>query len=221
MNGARSGHDVAPMLVLGTTVALLFVSAPRDAAFYWSDAPRHALNGVFILDLLGAAPIGDPVGFAYRYYAQYPALTILLYPPLFYVLSAPFYWAFGVSRTTALLVVFLHYVAVALGGYRLSRYWLRPLDACAAALMLVTAPEVAFWGRQIMLEIPAFAFLVWSAVYLTAYRRDHRPSQLYAAVTLLVLAMYTKITAGFAAPVYLGLLFWERRGALLRDRHFL
>eukprot|EP01034_Spumella_vulgaris_P042091 gene42091-52177_t len=83
------------------------------------DAPRHALNGVFVKDLIAAAPWSDPSRYAYDYYAQYPALTILFYPPLFYAISAPFYALFGVSEGTALLVVALHYVAFAWGAWAL------------------------------------------------------------------------------------------------------
>src|SRR6476646_4332839 len=60
---------------------LLFVSAPHNGEFWWSDAPRHALNGVFVRDMLAAFPWRDPVGFAMQYYGRYPALTILFYPP--------------------------------------------------------------------------------------------------------------------------------------------
>ena len=35
-----------------------------------------------------------------QYYVQYPALTILFYPPLFYAVAAPFYAIFGVSHAT-------------------------------------------------------------------------------------------------------------------------
>ena len=38
-------------------VALLFLQAPHGGAFYWSDAPRHALNGVF--DLMMEAVEGE------------------------------------------------------------------------------------------------------------------------------------------------------------------
>ena len=64
--------------------------------FSYSDAPRHALNGVFIKDMVAAFPWRDPAGYAMQYYVQYPALSILFYPPLFYVISAPFYALFFV-----------------------------------------------------------------------------------------------------------------------------
>ena len=203
------------VVILG--VALLFLGAPMGGAFEWSDSPRHALNGIFIKDLfLGG--LREPSEFAYRYYAQYPALTILFYPPLFYFISAPFYALFGASHETALLVVALHYVAFALGSWRLFRFWLPSWQAGAAALMLAASPEIASWGRQVMLEIPAFAFMVWSAVFFMRYRREQRAIYIYATAALLALAMYTKITACFLAIVFAGTLLVERREALLRDR---
>ena len=206
-------------LLLAAFVGLLFLGAPSGNTFSWSDAPRHALNGVFVKDLIAAAPFGDPAGYAYAYYAKYPALTILFYPPLFYATSAPFYALFGVSEQTALLVIGLYYVAFAWGCWRLLRFWFGQWQALAATAMLVGAPEIAFWGRQVMLEIPSLAFSVWSAVLFTRYRREARAALLYWALVLLVLAMYTKLTAGFMALVYAGTLLAERRGTLLRDRH--
>ena len=111
-------------LLLAALVGLLFLGAHADGSYWWSDAPRHALNGVFVKDLVAAAPWSDPSRYAYDYYAQYPALTILFYPPLFYAISAPFYALFGVSEGTALLVVALHYVAFAWGAWALFRCWL-------------------------------------------------------------------------------------------------
>ncbi|MFT3736572.1 MAG: glycosyltransferase family 39 protein [Rhodocyclaceae bacterium] len=206
---------VLALLLVGT--ALLFLGAPHDGAFYWSDAPRHALNGVFVKDLVLAMPWRDPSGFAYAYYAQYPALTILFYPPLFYVLSAPFYALFGVSHETALLVVCLHYMAFAWGCWKLFRFWLPATQAGLAAALLVCAPEITFWGRQIMLEVPSLAFLIWSAVCFMHYRREGRTLHLTLAIFLLVAAMYTKITAAFLAPVYLLCLLHDRGWRTLRD----
>lgn len=212
-------HEWLPALLVMLCVGLLFLGAPIGGAFEWSDAPRHALNGVFVKDAFAALPLKDPAGYAYRYYAQYPALTILFYPPLFYVLSAPFYAVFGVSQGTAILVVAIHYLFFAWGSWKLFRFWLGPWQAGAAALMLVASPEIASWGRQVMLEIPAFAFLTWAAVYFTRYRREERVGWLYLAAALLVLAMYTKISTCFMAAAFAGTLLAERRSALLRDRH--
>jgi hypothetical protein len=220
MDLQRSGVQQWVILcILLSLVGLLFLEGPSSNTFSWSDAPRHALNGVFVKDLFAAAPFGDPAGFAYAYYAKYPALTILFYPPLLYLISAPFYALFGVSEQTALLVIALHYVAFSWGSWKLFSFWLDKWQALAATVMLVAAPEIAFWGRQVMLEIPSLAFIVWSAVFFTRYRREQSPRWLYLSLALLVMAIYTKLTAGFLAIVYLLTLLTERRAALLRDRH--
>ena len=209
---------LAWVLVLGC-VALLFAQAPHGGAFYWSDSPRHALNGVFVMDLIKAMPLDDPTGYAYRYYAQYPALTILFYPPLFYAISAPFYAVLGVSHETALLVVALHYLALGLGCWRLARYWLPAAPSLAFAALVLWLPEVAFWGRQVMLEVPAFAFLVWSAVAVVAYLRGGPPRWLYLGAALLVLGMYTKISVAYMGLVYAALIAQRDGWAVLRNRH--
>lgn len=206
-------------IAIVVVVALLFLQAPHGGAFYWSDAPRHALNGVFVKDLLLDLPLDDPAGYAYRYYAQYPALTILFYPPLFYAISAPFYALFGVSHETALFVVFLHYVAYGLGCFALARFWLNAMPALAFALLMVLLPEVAFWGRQVMLEVPAFAFLVWSAVALMRYVRESRVGWLYLCAGLLVCALYTKISVAYVGLVYFIVLLQREGLGLLKNKH--
>jgi 4-amino-4-deoxy-L-arabinose transferase-like glycosyltransferase len=201
------------------SVVLLFAQAPHGGAFFWSDSPRHALNGVFVMDLIKAMPLDDPAGYAYRYYAQYPALTILFYPPLFYAISAPFYAVFGVSHETALLVVALHYLALGLGCWRLARFWLPAAPSLAFAVLVLWLPEVAFWGRQVMLEVPAFAFLVWSAVAVMAYLRGGHVRWLYLGAALLVLGMYTKISVAYMGVVYAALIAQRDGWAVLRNRH--
>jgi hypothetical protein len=198
---------------------LLWISAPHHGEFWWSDSPRHALNGVFVKDLIAAFPWRDPVGFAEQYYVQYPALTILFYPPLFYLVSAPFFAIFGVSHATALSVVILHYIALAAGLYVLARRWLSFPIALAVGLAAMAVPEIALWGRQVMLEIPAMTFAVWAFVLLRRYGDEARPVFLYCGAFLLLCAIYTKFSAIFLVPV-MGLMLLVMQGnAVWRNRH--
>ncbi len=218
LNIPRPGLLYCAILVL-ITAALFLSGAPIDNAFSWPDSPRHALNGAFVLDLLRDRPFADPQGYAFDYYAQYPALTILFYPPLFYFILAPFYALFGVSQASAIAAEFLCYSLLAVGSYRLARFWLSPFFAFCAALILIAMPDVGFWGRQVMLEIPAFALVVWSAYGFMRYLRDRRIGWLYLAAALAVLAMYTKLTAVFILIVYLLALLHSRGADIFRDRH--
>lgn len=207
-------------LLLMTAVALLFATAPQSGDFWWSDAPRHAMNGVFLLDFFRALPLDDPAGFAKHYYAQYPALSILFYPPLFPLAEAPVYGLLGVSHFSAQLTVALHAAVLATGVYFLARRGLSPALSFAAALLFIGAHEVAYWGRQVMLEIPVSAWLVWMTLAYLRYLDTRRPKFLYGLALLALGALYTKQTAVFLVAALGGLLVWETGGGILRDRHF-
>lgn len=202
-------------------IAILFITgAPVDGAFFWADSPRHALNGAFIMDMLKDMPTSDPVGYAYDYYSQFPALTILFYPPLYSFILAPFYAIFGVSQETALLTGFVCYCFFAAGTYHLARFWLTPFASFGATLILCTAPEIAFWGRQVMLEIPVYAFMVWSAYYLNRYIGSDQIKYLYFSIALLVLAAYVKSPVVFIALPYLIILFQHHGLKIFKDKHY-
>jgi len=201
-------------------IAILFVTgAPTNGACSWADSPRHALNGAFIMDMIKDMPTSDPVGYAYDYYSQFPALTILFYPPLYSFILASFYATFGVSQETALLAGFVCYCFFAVGTYYLARFWLSPFASFGATLILCVAPEIAFWGRQVMLEIPVYAFMVWSAYYLNRYVRTNQIKYLYFSVALLVSAVYTKSPVVFIALPYLVILFRHRGMEVFKDKH--
>lgn len=195
----RARSDTYAILLLAAICAALYLALPRAGDIWMPDAARHALNGAFVLDLLKAAPLHDPVGFAYEYYRQWPALTILFYPPLFQGVMAVFYAVFGVSEATALLPQFIALFGLACGGYTLSRTWMDPPAALAVALLTIGTPEIAFWGRQIVLDIPAYAFIVWAAVFHLRFLRGGTVRNFYLAVLLVLAAAYTKYNAVFFA----------------------
>ncbi|MES1955141.1 ArnT family glycosyltransferase [Salinisphaera hydrothermalis] len=211
-----AGYGLLALLVAG-----LFWLAPTSYAFYYSDAPRHALNGAFILDLARDLPISDPVQWAYNYYAQYPALTILFYPPLYPVFLAVAYAVFGISQATAIFVNALFYMALVTGSYRLARRYVSDGSALAAALMVGAAPEIAFWGRQIMTDVPATAALVWATELFLAYGSDLRARHLYVSAAMAAMAVWLKITVCFLLPVLaFGLVLVDGRTVLRRSRNW-
>src|SRR6266404_639823 len=186
--------------LLAITV-VMYASLPKHGDIWWSDASRNALNGAFVLDFFREAPFRHPLEFAYDYYRQWPALTILFYPPLFYVVLAGVYAVLGVSEASALVAEFAFLLLLAWGAFRLSRHWLDPLPALAVALLLIGAPQLAFWGQQIMLDVPAYAFIVWASDFFVRYLRTLSKPALFAAVVCAVAAIYTKYNAAFFAAV--------------------
>jgi len=214
---SRAGSGAA-IVICAIGALILFFTAPHHGEFWWSDAPRHALNGVFLSDLLSAWP-SDPKSWAMQYYLKYPALTILFYPPLFYMICAPVYLLTGASHAAALAVAVMHYFALALGMFFLTRRWVGAPIAIAVAVSIMAAPGVALWGRQVMLEVPSLAFLTWSIVALTRYLDSRRNFLLYVSALLLLAAVYTKISAAFVLPVFALAVLIECGVSAFRDRH--
>jgi 4-amino-4-deoxy-L-arabinose transferase-like glycosyltransferase len=204
---AAFDHRFYIFILLAITLGMYF-GLPRRGDIDWPDASRHALNGAFVLDFIQQFPWRHPIEFAYDYYRQWPALTILFYPPLFYGVLAVVYAVFGVSEASALLTELAFLFLLAWGAFRLSRHWLDPPPALAVALLLIGAPELAFWGRQIMLDVPAYAFLVWAAEFLVRHLKSGQKWTLFGAVICAVAAAYTKYNAiFFVVPIAISLLY--------------
>jgi Dolichyl-phosphate-mannose-protein mannosyltransferase len=218
-SNSRWGNLVC-LLLLVVAVALLFRTSPTAGDFWWSDAPRHAMDGVFYYDLARALPLTHLKQWAIDYYLQYPAVTVLTYPPLFALVEALFFSLFGVSHVTAQLTVSAFFLATAYGAYFLARRLVGRIAAFSTALVFVSTPIVSLWGRQVMLEIPTFAFLLWSAYFFCRYLDSSKPRDLYLTATLVLGAAYTKQPAIFIAPAYLLTLYFVYRKGLFRRAEF-
>lgn len=212
--------DISLSVILIFLVSLAyFISSPHDGNFCWSDAPRHALDGVFYLDFFKDLPFKDPIAYAYEYYVHYPALTILFYPPFFAVIEAAFYSIFGISHSTAQLTVSFFVFLTGLGAFQLSRRWLPVGHALSVALLLMGCYELALWGRQVMLDVPAYAFLLWSAVILFQYLDTQSSKLLYILAIVFSLGVYTKLNIIFIFPIYIATIFYKFGWSVIKDRH--
>ena len=213
--------------VLACVALAIFLTAPRNGDYWWSDTPRHAMDGLFYLDLLRAMPLHDLRGWALGYYTQYPALTVGFYPPLGHLAFTLGYAVFGVAHWVPVAVVALFFWALLCGVFALARTALRgiapPWAVFCAALMASTlvaaSPQMLCWGQQAMLDIPALAFATWSAWFLLRYAADRRVGDLALFAAFALCALYTKQTVAIPlAGATLGLLI-EHRTNFFRRRH--
>ena len=206
-------------LIFVVANAALLATAPVNGDFWWSDAPRHALNGAFVKDFVAAAPWHDPKTWAINYYLQYPALTILFYPPLFYCFEAVVFAVLGVSQLSAQVTVILFTALLGAATYGLVRFDFPRWSALGASLLVIGGPEIAFWARQVMLDVPAYAAVVTGVYFYVSYLRSGPPRNLYFALIAILTAVYIKLTAAFIAPVLAVHLVAVKGSPALRDRH--
>jgi hypothetical protein len=222
---AGASGPFLPLAVVGCILFLaclgLLLTAPVAGDFWWNDAPRHALNGAFVKDFVAAHPFDDPVRWAINYYLHRPALTILFYPPLFYAVEAIVFALFGMSHFVAQATVSLFVLLLAAASHTLARNILPRWSAVGAALLAIGTPETAFWGRQIMLDVPAYALIATSACCLISYLRFGQTRAIYLTTLFLLAAIYTKYNAGFVAPAFAIAFIATKGRAGFRDRHAL
>src|SRR5271165_4564163 len=69
------------------------------------DETVHAATGLYVDSFLHDLPLRHPVQYTYRYYAQYPSLGIVMYPPGFYVVEGVAFFLLGPSVVTARLTL--------------------------------------------------------------------------------------------------------------------
>ena len=89
---------------------------------------------------------------------------------------------------------------LALAVYRIvSSAFSKPV-AFGAAMLTLGLPGIALWGRQVMLEIPAWCFAAWSVFFVLQYMESGLARSLIAGAVLAVIALYTKQTFLFMIP---------------------
>ena len=205
MNAAGIQSDFWLQLValLGCWLTCVWFHWGNDGIWFQGDSPRHALNAVFFLDLAKEG-IWNPIEYAHRYYARYPAINPQRYPPLFYALLAPSYAVFGVSGFVAKCLV--QSFALMLGIYTLVgiRRWITPKAGIVAGLVLLM-PGTMRWSGAVMLNLPALALGVACLFHLRIvleHPDNRRTSKHFCiAVVFAALSILMHPTVGVVIPI--------------------
>ena len=193
------GHAAVVATIAGLALAL-FMTTPTNGDFWWFDASRHAMNGVFLRDFLLEGGLFNPIGFAKAYYQQYPAINIGFYPPFLYMSSVPFLTIFGASHAVSQAVVTLYALGAGVMAYLICQQAMDKLSSLATALAVMAMPAMALWARQVQLDVPAVALLLATAWALIRFLQSGRSRWLMMTALFLGLAMLTRMQAGYAAP---------------------
>lgn len=205
----------SPHLVLWMLIAVLVVPASGAGGFWWTDETRHAMGGLFVLDLIRDLPFGDPIGYAMRYFAQYPALALNWYLPGFYAVEAGFYAVFGASEVVAHWAVTVFCMLAASVWFAWVRQGWGAMVAFVAVAIVVTTPEWNFWTRSVMLEGPAIAMLIVAVWFFERYLDQPTWSRALWAGMVIAAALSVKQTVALLLPAVFAYGLWSSRRAAL------
>ncbi|MBS0510338.1 MAG: glycosyltransferase family 39 protein [Proteobacteria bacterium] len=213
----HAGFATWPHLALWALIAVLVIPTIGAGGFWWTDEARHAMGGVFILDFIRDLPLSDPLGYAMRYFAQYPALALNWYLPGFYAAEAALFGLFGASEAAAHWTVIAFCALGASVWFAWTREGWGPLPALVATASFLAVPEWNFWARSVMLEAPAIAMFVLSVWCFERYLDRPTFTRALVAGLVIALALSIKQTVALLLPALFVYGLWTpRRSALLR-----
>jgi 4-amino-4-deoxy-L-arabinose transferase-like glycosyltransferase len=211
--------DAVLICLLAAVAATVCLTGNWGSEFWWNDAARHAMDGVFMLDLVRDLPASlGLVEYGATYYARYPCLGVIHYPPVFPAVESLLFAILGVSMAVARITVGAFAALGAATGYLMARRFVGRLGGAVFVLLLFTAPGVVYWSRDVMLETPMLAVMLAASYAFTMYVEDGKRGAGVAAAVLLALAALTKQNAACLAPVWLCYALWRRRTEILRRR---
>lgn len=167
-----------------------------------TDAARHAMNGVFLRDLIASGQFLHPIQYGNQFYSHLPALSMPYHPPLFPAIEAAFFAVFGVNVFAARLsVAVLCAIAVFL-FYRLV------VDTCRSHAIAASSVIIFFSMRMTqtlasdtMLEVPSLAFTIAALYLLRDLDRGYLLRRAIGFAVLAGAAVWTKQHAVFLALV--------------------
>ncbi len=206
---SNSNHDsfrtAFYLILLCLVVVVLSAKGIRNEAVVSldGDMPRYLMNGAFFHDFLRDLSFRDPLGYAYQYFARYPALSLGHHPLLLGVAEVPFYAVFGISVFSARITVVFFMLLAALAWFLLVRSAFDDTVAFLSSLLFVTAPFVVELSRVVMSEIPTVAMITVATFFFYQYCRSDKAFYAYAAAVSLALSVYGRHIAVFMFPVFL------------------
>ncbi len=208
-----------PLTALIVLTIVLYGLGLTHSRGVFGDSFHHLANGIFVHDAasLPSEALRDPLRFGIQYYRHFPAVNLGYYPPAFAIFQASLMFVFGVSSVTGQLAVFVTALLMALLSFAWMRLRFSPWWAAATAAAIVATPQLVFWGRDIMLEVPALACMIGAMWGFERTLRSDRPtwSAAMACAVFTTLALWTKQHTLLLLGVYAVSIIATRRFKLL------
>lgn len=182
---------------------------------WFTDASRHAMNGVYFLDLFSKGSFDNIYQSAIEYYARYPAISLGYHPPFFPFVESIVFAIGGVSFLTARFAVLIFGVVGLIFWYKLIRLMYDERIAFFSTLFIFTTPFVVYWSREVMLELPALTMIILTVYAFYMFIELHRRKYVYMLSICLGLSLLTKQTTFFLMPLFFIYLLKTKRLSVL------
>ena len=195
-----------PIFVL---VVLQLATYEFSEPIFFGDENRHVMTSIFFRDLLADRPLTGLRGYAENYYVQYPALGLLIWPPLFHALTGA---VMLVAGTSSLVATWMVGLSAVIAGVYLFRLTARTHDAAAASLALLLfglCPLIFDFSRHVMLEMPTLMWGLIATFHFVRFLDESRRRDVFLAAAAAACAALTRFDAVYLLPMF-GILLTAR-----------
>ena len=199
------------LLLASLPLLLHFVVLAPAEPVYNGDANRHMMTSVFFRDFLSDMPVANPKQYAEDYYNQYPALGLMIWPPLFHGVVGALMTVFGTSVWVARCYVFGSFLLAAFSLYKLCRRRMSAEQAELVVTLFALLPMIFEYSRYVMLEMQTLALCLVCLERFDIWLREHRTRNLYIAAVAAALASLTRFDAVVLLPTLLLMTVFEKR----------
>lgn len=206
-----------PLVLVVVLVTHLVMAEPTEP-FYNGDETRHVMTGIFVADAITDGGLTHPRSYAERYYAQYPALGLIVWPPGFYAVEGVTMLAFGRSFETSRWLTVAYCLLACTFCFRLVKFTHHEATAVVATLVFAFSREVFFHSRNVMLEVPTTAFVLMAMFFLERFLHHERRRDLVYVALACILAGLHRYDAVLLLPYFTFRILFARRWDLLKRR---
>jgi len=180
--------------------------------FFNNDETRHVMTGVFFSDFLSDLPLKAPYDYAWRYYMQYPALGLLVWPPFFYFIEGVTMLAADTSILTSKILIGVFTYICCIYLFFLVLKTRKASAALITVLIFAFSPLVFRFSSHVMLEIPTLACSLGAIFHLNCYLNYRLNRHLYFACIAFSLALLTRYDGIYLIPVFIILILSDKKG---------
>ena len=197
-------HAIHLILLVFALLACHFATGYASEPFFNNDESRHTMTGVFVRDALRDFPdsFRNPKAYAETYYVRYPALGLLVWPPLFYGIEGLAMSVFGPSFAVGRALVAVFGLLVFVYSYRFARLTEDHVGGLFVAGFVGLSPVIFLLSQRVMLEVPALALALVSIVHFEKHLRDHRTRDAVLACLFAAFCALTRFDGVFLVPYF-------------------
>jgi hypothetical protein len=159
--------------------------------FCYIDESLHAVTGLFIADFLHDLPLTHPIAYTFRYEAQYPALGLFHWPPLFHFVAGVMFLLLGRSVVVARLAILMFALFGVYFWFKLVTELQDPWTAAVSTVVFVSHPSILLLEKAVMLEIPGMAMCIAAGYFWLQFLKKGENRHIGWCVLLAAASFFT------------------------------